>query len=133
VDEHRRPVDRPVHLKESGSIVIEGVAALALAFVLLAVAVQVSFVMVARTTAESAAAVSARRAAHPAADLADTDRALRDLVAATVPGAGDVATTVERSSSAAIARISFTWDPPGPRLVPLTISVEAMAPLVVPP
>jgi hypothetical protein len=109
------------------------VAALALAFVLLAVVVQVSFVVIARNAAESAAAASARRAARPDADLVDADRVLQDLVEATVPGAQSVETTVERTPTDAIATVRFTWDPPGPRLIPITIAVAATSPVAVPP
>jgi hypothetical protein len=107
--------------------------AFGLAFLLLALVVQAAFVVVARNAAEAAVAASARRAARPATNLADEQAALAAVMAATVPGARNVAVAVSRDGDTGRARASFAWDPPGPDWLPIEMHVEAAVPMGAPP
>lgn len=118
---------------EDGSAVIEGVAALAVAFVLLTLVVQVATAVTARSVALAAVAASARRAAMPGADLGNERDRLERIVSDTVPGAHRVQATITSFSAHVRARISFRWIPPGPDLAPFTIRVQSHVPLVVAP
>lgn len=115
---------------DRGSAIIEGVAALGIAFILFAVVVQVALLVTARTTAQAAVDSFARRAAVSssmgAADLADQLQGV-------LPGSRDVAVSVDRSASVVRAVVEFAWDPPGPRLVPVSVRVTGWAPVVSPP
>ena len=112
---------------------IEGIAAMAIVFLLLAMVVQTAFLVVARNAAESAVGATARRAARPAADLAAAEANLREVIGATVPGAQDVLVRTERTESTAEVMAEFTWDPPGPVLRSLRIRVRASQPVIQPP
>ena len=70
---------------------------------LLALIVHVSFVVIARNAAASAAAATARRSARQAPDLDEAARTLEGLVQSTVPGARDIMVTVERTATDATA------------------------------
>jgi hypothetical protein len=115
---------------DRGSAVIEGAAALGIAFILFAVVVQVALLFTARTTAQAAVDAFARRAAvsslSSSADLAaEIERAL--------PGSRDVEASVDRSPSVVKAVVEFAWDPPGPRLGSVSVRVTGSAPIVSPP
>jgi hypothetical protein len=120
-------------VRERGSAVIEGVVAMAIAFLLLTLMVQGGALLAAREAAQSAVAATARRAARPGADLVSECDRLQRLVAATVPGAGGITVSVERLPTAAEATAAFRWTPPGPDWAPVTVSVDARAALVIPP
>lgn len=107
--------------------------ALAIAFLLLTLVVQVAFVVVARNAAETAVAASARRAARPGAAIGEEQAALEAVLAATVPGARNLRVAVSRDGERSEATARFRWDPPGPSWVPITLRVRASAPLVTPP
>jgi hypothetical protein len=132
VGQHRRGTDRLLRL-ETGSALIEGTAALGAAFLLLTLLVQIGAAVAAREAAQSAVAAAARRAALPDADAAAERSRLVGMLAATIPGARDVETSVRRGGSTATASAGFRWIPPGPDWTAIEIRVEARAPLVVPP
>ena len=118
---------------DDGSAVIEGIAALAIAFLLLTLVVQVATAVTARSVALAAVAATARRAAMPHADLGKERARLERLVSETVPGAQRVRATITELSSRVRVRVTFRWVPPGPDLAPFTIRVHSDAPLVVAP
>lgn len=109
---------------------MEGAAALFVAFLLLALVVQVVLLVGARTSAQAAVDSFARRAAAspgaPASDLAAEARAA-------LPGAQDVEASVVRTAETVQATLEFSWDPPGPRFVPIRVRVVGLAPVVNPP
>ena len=130
--EHRRPTDRLLRVAD-GSAVVEGMAAMAVVFLLLVVLTQGAFFLVARSSASAAAGAAARRAAMPGADsTAEADRLATD-VRATVPGASEVRAAVRLDAGTIEASVSFRWTPPGPDLVPVSVTVSSRTPQVVPP
>ena len=112
---------------------IEGVAALGLAFVLVVLLVQIGVAMAAREAAQAAVASSARRASRPGADLADQNTALHDILARTVPGARDITSNVRHHEDTTVATATIRVMPPGPDWIPLVIRVSARVTRVVPP
>jgi hypothetical protein len=113
--------------------VIEGTAGLAVAFLLLALIVQVAGAATARHAAEAAVSAGARRAARPGADPGVEERRLAADLATALPGAGDLQVEVSLQAEEAVAAARFRWLPPGPDWVPITIAVRAAFPRVVPP
>lgn len=112
---------------------MESLVATAFVFVLIAMIVQVAFVVVARDAAQTAVTAAARRSGRPNADL-DAERIrLADDVAAIVPGATEVTASIDVGRAEATARVSIRWAPPGPDLIPITLHADASAPLVIPP
>lgn len=108
-------------------------AGLAVAFLLLALIVQVVGAATARHTAEASASASARRAARPGADVASEQARLAADLAGALPGARDLQVQVSLAGEEARAEARFRWLPPGPDWVPITIAVQAAFPRVVPP
>ncbi|HSM01317.1 MAG TPA: hypothetical protein VK960_02590 [Acidimicrobiia bacterium] len=106
---------------------------MAATFLMLLLLVQVATAMTARSAADAAVAATAREASLPGADLESGEARLADAISAMVPGAGDVAVDVDLTGSAAVARASFLWTPPGPVLGRFTISVQADVPRVFEP
>ena len=108
-------------------------AGLAVAFLLLALIVQVVGAATARHAAEAAVSAGARRAARPGAQSSTEEARLAADLAAAVPGARDLQVQVRLEDEEAVAAARFRWLPPGPDWVPLTIAVQAAFPRVVPP
>lgn len=116
-----------------GTALIEGLASMAIVFLLLTVLIQAATAMTARSAADAAVAAAARRASLPGADLAAEARVLRARIVALVPGAREVRAAVTANSRDAVAIAGFAWIPPGPTLRPFRIEVRAEVPRVVPP
>jgi hypothetical protein len=108
-------------------------AGLAVAFLLLALIVQVVGAATARHAAEAAVSAGARRAARPGADPGAEESRLAADLAAVLPGARDLQVEVEVGGAEAVATARFRWLPPGPDWVPITVAVQAAFPRVVPP
>lgn len=106
---------------------------MAATFLLLTVLVQLSAGMTARSAADAAVAAATRRISLTGADLAEEEARLTSLIGAVVPGAQGVAVDLELGSLSARGRVRFEWVPPGPRLVPFTIEVEAEVPIAIAP
>lgn len=106
---------------------------MAASFILLLLLVQVATAMTARSAADAAVAATAREASLPGADLEAGEEKLAEVIAAIVPGAGDVEVDLRVNDHAAIARASFLWTPPGPVLSTFSISVRADVPRVIEP
>lgn len=102
-------------------------------FVLLTLIVQIGFLVIARNAASVALEGAVRGARFQSSDLAVArDRLERDLHA-TVPGTEDVDISITSDGRTVTGTVSFDWVPPGPDLIPVTISVTREAPVVVPP
>ena len=127
------PADRLLRLRERGSAILEGAVALAVAFLLLTLLVQVGFVVAARNAAEASVAAAARRAARSGADPALEEAALSDMLRSSLPGIEGLSVDVEAGPEAVEASARFLWQPPGPRWMPLVIHVAAAASRSVPP
>ena len=112
---------------------VEGMAAMAVLFLLLAVVVQAGFLVVARDAAQTAAAASARRGALEDAVPGTESERLRSEVEATIPGARDVEAAVDVHGIEVVAETAFTWLPPGPDLMTIRLRVRAVVPRVTPP
>ena len=106
---------------------------MAATFLLLTVMVQVATAMTARSAADAAVAAATRRAALPEADLPLEEGRLEETIVALIPGATDVAVRLQLRARAVVGLASFRWIPPGPVLVPITISLRAEVPLAVAP
>lgn len=107
--------------------------ALAVAFLLLTLLIQVGFAVAARNAAEASVAAAARRAARPGAHPALEEAALSELLRSSLPGIEGLSVDVRVSPQTVEASASFLWQPPGPRWIPLAIRVAAVAPRSVPP
>ena len=118
---------------EEGSAIIEGMAGLAVAFVLLTLIVQVAGAAVARNAAQAAVSAGARRAARPGALEVEEEKRLAADLATAFPGATGVQVNIALRPRTALATAHFRWLPPGPDWLRLTIVVQAVAPRVVPP
>jgi hypothetical protein len=102
-------------------------------FILLILLVQVAFLAIARNAAATAVDASVRRVAMAPATLDDERvRLLRD-VHATIPGTVGVQVELARDGVSVRGMLSFEWQPPGPYLFPVSITVERQTPVVVPP
>jgi hypothetical protein len=132
VDQRRRTAHRLLRL-EHGAITLEGLAALAVAFLLLVLLLQVTVAVTARHAAETAVAATARRAARPGADLAAAAAALTVTLKETVPGGSDFTVDIARTDKEVVATSRFAWVPPGPGFGPIAMEVTASALRVIPP
>lgn len=114
-------------------MIIESLVATAIIFLLIVIITQVAFVVVAQNTARTAVSAAARRAGRPGSEAAVEQQRLTEELTRIVPGASDVAAFIEYHETGVAARAVIRWVPPGPDLVPITLRVDAVAPLVVPP
>lgn len=130
--ERRRTVQRLLRL-EDASYTLEGLVATGVFFILLALIVQVGFLILARSAAATSLEASLRRGVVLEVDSEIlAERIARDVVAV-VPGASDVLVRVVRSESEIEAIVEFRWIPPGPDLVPVTVTVTRRVVSVIPP
>lgn len=100
-------------------------------FVLLLVIVQSGFLVVSRSLVGASVDAAVRRlAADPAAVI---EERLADEIVATVPGA--IVESLESDWSDLVARVTvrYRWTPPGPDLVPITMTIERRHAVVVAP
>lgn len=106
---------------------------MATVFLLLTLLVQLSLAMSARSIADSAVTASARRAAVEEVDPQSEAASLLAEIASAVPGAVEVVADVSVDAARAVAEARFTWVPPGPVFVPLSIGTRAEVPRATPP
>ena len=102
-------------------------------FILLILVVQVAFLVIARNAAATAVDASVRRLSLSAAKVDDESGRLVRGLQATIPGMRDVDVVLQRDELVVSGSLSFEWQPPGPDLIPVSITVERQIPLVVPP
>ena len=106
---------------------------MATVFLMLTMLVQATLAMSARSAADSAVSAAARRASLPGTDSQlETDRLVSEI-GSVIPGALEVIAEVSIDTRRSLARASFRWIPPGPVLLPLTISVRSEVPRANPP
>jgi len=122
--------DKPL---EAGSYTIEGIVAIGVFFLLLTVIVQLGFLVLARNVAATSVDAALRKAVSADLSEAAVEEGLARDVRAIVPGANDVIVDVAIDSTAVVALVRFRWIPPGPDLVPVTMSIERSIVRVVPP
>lgn len=106
---------------------------MAVFFTLLALIAQVAFLAVTRTTVAASVDGSVRRASIPSSDIGREIDRLDGELRRGVPGADVIARTIERAGGVVTVRVVFRWIPPGPDLVPLTMTIERSANVAVPP
>ncbi len=95
--------------------------------------VQIGFLVLARNVAATSVDAALRRAVTAnMSEEAIRDGLERDL-GAIVPGAEEISVTITSDVSAVAALVRFRWLPPGPDLVPVTVSIERSIVKVVPP
>ena len=119
-----------ISLAETGSAVVEGIAAVAIAFILFTVVAQLSIALLAHQVAEAAVASAARQASlRPGFS---EEQLMADL-RATVPGAGRIQAGLVADAQLSRAWATFEFLPPGPMFRSFEFSVEAEVPVVVAP
>ena len=102
-------------------------------FLLIAVIVQLGFLVIARSAVSSSMEAAARRAAIPQSDASVEESRLGAEIRAVVPGIEVLGTSIERSTQEVTVRATFKWTPPGPDLVPIRFTLERSHAAVVPP
>lgn len=137
MEQRRRSVRRILRVAarteaQEGSTTVEGIAAMAVFFLLLAVIVQIGFAVTARSMVSASVDGAARRAA-----TADDDGALIGRLEAevrrSVPGVEVADVSIERAEEGVTVSLRYQWRPPGPDLLPIEVTVERHRKLVVPP
>lgn len=101
-------------------------------FVLVVLIVQIGFLVASRSMIGASVDASARRLSWSGAGEGEAER-LRTEIASSVPGADIRSIDIARSADRVAVHVEYTWTPPGPDLVPITMSVERTRALVVPP
>jgi parvulin-like peptidyl-prolyl isomerase len=101
--------------------------------VLLTLIVQIGFLILARSAAATSVEASLRRAVVADLDIETVTSRLERDVTSVVPGAQVIDVEVTHDTQAVRAVVSFRWVPPGPDLVPVTVSIERSVARVVPP
>jgi Flp pilus assembly protein TadG len=102
-------------------------------FLLVAVVVQLGFLVIARSAVSASMEAAARRAAVPESDVAAEEARLGTEIRTVVPGIEVVDTSIVRSDRDVTVRATFAWTPPGPDLVPIQFTLERSHAAVVPP
>ena len=102
-------------------------------FLLIAVIVQLGFLVIARSAVSASMEAAARRAALPDSDDFSEESRLGTEISAVVPGIEILGTSIERSTQEVTVRATFQWTPPGPDLIPIQFTLERSHATVVPP
>ena len=102
-------------------------------FLLIALVVQLGFLVIARTAVGGSLDAAARRSAALDADLATQRDRIVSEIAAIAPGVDVIETTVVRSADRVTVTAVIDWTPPGPDLLPVRLSISRSHALVVPP
>lgn len=128
----RRWSDRDV-LVERGSATVEGIAAIALVFLLLTVLTQAATALIVHRSVQAAVVVSAARLAiDPGSESAERVR-LASEVASIVPGTGPVIVEADVGSRFVTSSARFEFVPPGPMFDTIWMEVRSDAPIVLDP
>jgi len=102
-------------------------------FLLIAVVVQLGFLVIARSAVSASLEGVARRAALPDSDVSAEEARLGVEIATVVPGIEVIDTSIEQSAQDVTVRATFEWTPPGPDLIPIQFTLERSHARVVPP
>lgn len=95
--------------------------------------VQLGFLVLARNAAAISVDAALRKTAATDGSAESLEVSLVRDVRALVPGATAVSVEASRTDRSMQAVLRFQWVPPGPDLVPVTVSIERSVVLVVPP
>lgn len=106
---------------------------MAIAFILLALLVQVTGLAVARHRATAVATSAAIEASLPGSVPSTVSRSAVHAIEEMLPGADRVTAGVSRSPTEVAVRVRFLWTPPGPDWISIWMGAIATAPRVVPP
>lgn len=101
-------------------------------FVVLVLVVQSGFLVVSRSLVGASVDAAVRRLATDPAAVAIDER-LAEEIAATVPGAVVESLESDRTDLVARVLVRYRWTPPGPDLVPITMTIERRQAVVVAP
>ena len=118
---------------DRGSVIVEGLVSMLVFFVLVTIIVQVGFLVVARNGAATALDAAVRGAAIDAQQAEQAQVRLERDIRATIPGVDNLIVSIDLNGDHVRGRVRFDWIPPGPDVVPVTVSVERSAVVVVPP
>jgi Flp pilus assembly protein TadG len=132
VGERGGSVQRLLRLSD-GSTTLEGIVAMGVFFLLIAVVVQLGFLVIARSAVSASMEAAARRAAIPESDVPAERARLGKEIQTVVPGIKIVDTSIKRSFEDVTVRATFEWTPPGPDLIPIQFTLERAHANVVPP
>ena len=106
---------------------------MAIAFLLLTLVTQASFLVVARNAAQAAADQATRSAARADADPTSVENELVAALERTVPGGENPMASVEVSDRTVTTSARVDWTPPGPRWATITIQIQSKASLSLAP
>ncbi len=118
---------------QRGTTTIEGIVAMGVFFVLIALVVQLGFLVIARSAVGVSLDASVRRAAEAGTDAAAQRERLVSEISAVAPGVTVIQLDFARSSAAVTITAVVEWVPPGPDLVPVRLAITRSHALVVPP
>jgi len=102
-------------------------------FLLIALVVQLGFLVIARTAVGASLDAAARRSAAVDADPVLQRQRIVSEVSTIAPGVDVVETKIVRSATTVTVSAVFIWTPPGPDLLPVRMSISRSHALVVPP
>lgn len=102
-------------------------------FLLIALIVQLGFLVIARSAVSASMEAAARRVSVPDSDVSAEEARLGTEIKAVVPGIKILGTSIERSTQDVTVRATFEWTPPGPDLIPIQFTLERSHASVVPP
>lgn len=102
-------------------------------FLLLTLIVQLGFLVLARNIAATSVEAALRKAVVNETAEAAVQAGLERDVRAVVPGATEIVVDISSDRVVMSALVRFKWVPPGPDLVPVTVSIERSVARVVPP
>ena len=118
---------------QEGSYTVEGIVSIGVFFVLLALIVQIGFLILSRSTAASTVESGLRRAVAGDLDPGTVENRIERDLLLVVPGAEGVNVDVTSGRETIHALVRYRWIPPGPDLLPVTVSIERSAVRAVPP
>ncbi len=102
-------------------------------FLLIALVVQLGFLVIARTAVSASLEGAARRSAIPGVDVRSQEMRLIAEIGAVAPGVRVIDAVVERSNLQVTVSATLEWVPPGPDLIPVRFSLVRTQALNVPP
>ena len=122
-----------VRNEQRGSTTIEGIVAMGVFFLLIALVVQLGFLVIARSAVGASLDASVRRLSEAEADTTvERDRLVYEI-GAVAPGMTVLSVDLARSSAAITITAVVEWIPPGPDLLPVRLAITRSHALVVPP
>lgn len=118
---------------ERGSAILEGLVALSISFLLLALLTQLAFGLMTRNQVKAATDAAARDLAALDASQAEAHSELIQFIAEAVPGSSNPSVQIGGDSEQVTVEVDFDWDAPGPRWTTVHFSVRSAAPRTVAP